>query len=118
VTVIDGYLKKLEPAKRRGLLRIRALAKVKVPNAEEAIVYAIPTLKYRGKPFLGFAACKNHIGLYPFSSRVIAALKVQLSKYVTSRGAIRVPYPNPIPAALLRKIIAFRLKAIRAEIKR
>jgi uncharacterized protein YdhG (YjbR/CyaY superfamily) len=47
--------------------RIRTLAKQAVPGAEEAITYGMPTLKYKGKPFLGFDAHKNHIGIYPYS---------------------------------------------------
>jgi uncharacterized protein YdhG (YjbR/CyaY superfamily) len=117
VTVIDEHLKKLEPSKRMALIRIRALAKEKVQGEDEAIVYAMPTLKYRGKPFLGFAARKNHVGIYPFSSQVIRTLQERLHKFASSKGAIRVPYADPISGVLLRKIIDCRLKEIRAEIK-
>ena len=114
MTLIDDYLKKVEPAKRRALERIRVLAKKAVPSAEEAIVYGMPTLKYQGKPFLGFDAHKNHIGIYPYGGKVIETLKDQLRAYGTSSGAIRVPLDKPISDALLRKVINCRLKAIRA----
>jgi uncharacterized protein YdhG (YjbR/CyaY superfamily) len=115
MTVIDDYLKTVEPSKRRELKRIRALAKEAVPNAEEAIVYGMPTLKYDGKPFLGFNAHKNHIGIYPYSAGVIDALKEKLQKYELSRGAIRVPLDDPISKGTLRAVITSRLKAIRAK---
>jgi uncharacterized protein YdhG (YjbR/CyaY superfamily) len=118
VTLIDDYLNKVEPSKKRELERIRALAKEAVPSAEEAIVYGMPTLKYEGKPFLGFNAHKNHIGIYPFSSQVIETLKNQLRKYGSSKGAIRVPLDNPISKSILRTVINCRLKAIRAETKK
>ena len=54
MTALDNYLTTVEPVKRKELERIRALAKQAVPGAEEAIVYGMPTLKYQGKPFLGF----------------------------------------------------------------
>ena len=114
MTVIDDYLKTVEPAKRRELKRIRALAKETVPNAEEAIVYGMPTLKFDGKPLLGFNAHKNHIGIYPYSGLVIDTLKDDLQKYGLSRGAIRVPLDQPIPKTMLRKVITTRLKMIRA----
>lgn len=117
MTVIDDYLKKVEPSKRRELERIRALGKEAVPSAEEAIAYGMPTLKYAGKPFLGFDAHKNHIGIYPFSSHVVATLKDQLDGYESSKGAIRVPLDKPISKKLLRKIITCRLTAIRATTK-
>jgi uncharacterized protein YdhG (YjbR/CyaY superfamily) len=117
MSVIDDYLKTVEPSKRRELKRIRALAKEAVPSAEEAIVYGMPTLKYGGKPFLGFDAHKNHIGIYPYSGNVIDTLKEDLKKYERSRGAVRVPLDEPIPKRTLRKLISCRLKAIRAKQK-
>jgi len=111
---IDGYLATVEPAKRKELRRIRALAKKAVPSAEEVISYGMPTLKYQGKPFLGFAARAQHVGIYPYSGQVVKELRERLRDYQTSNGAIRVPLDAPIPERLLRAIIASRLKAIRA----
>ena len=115
MTPIDAYLKKVEPSKRQELERIRALAKTIVPDAEETISYAMPTLKFAGKPFLGFDAHTNHIGIYPFSGRVVSELAEDLQGYACSKGAIRVPLDHPIPQPLLRKIITCRLDAIRSE---
>jgi uncharacterized protein YdhG (YjbR/CyaY superfamily) len=115
VTLIDEFLKKVEPSKRKELKRIRALAKEIVPSAEEAISYGMPTLKYQGKPFLGFDAHKNHIGLYPYSGQVMRTLNDDLREYGLTKGAIRVPIDRPISKAVLRKIIDCRLKEIRAE---
>jgi uncharacterized protein YdhG (YjbR/CyaY superfamily) len=117
LSVIDDYLKKVEPAKKKELERIRALAKAAVPSAEEALSYGMPTLKYAGKPFLGFDAHKNHIGIYPYSGHVIEMLKDELKAYSLSKGAIRVPLDKPISKTTLRKIITRRLQAIRAETK-
>jgi len=117
VSPIDEYFKTVEPSKRQALERIRALAKEAVPSAEEAISYGMPTLEYAGKPFLGFDAHTNHIGIYPFSGKVLPALQDQLRGYKTSKGALRVPLDQPIPKSLLRKIITSRLKLIRAQLK-
>ena len=115
MTPIDAYFKNVEPSKRRELKRIRDLAKEIVPDAEEAIVYAMPTLKYRGKPFLGFAARANHIGIYPYSGAAIATLEKDLRGFACSKGALRVPLDAPIPKGVLRKIVQVRLREIRAE---
>jgi uncharacterized protein YdhG (YjbR/CyaY superfamily) len=112
MTVIDDYLTTVEPSKRTELERIRTLAKKTVPSAEEAIVYGMPTLTYQGKPFLGFDAHKNHIGIYPFSGQVIEELKDELHEYGFSKGAIRVPLDHPISEEMLKQIIQHRLKQI------
>jgi len=117
MSVIDDYLKKIQAPARRELQRIRRLAKQVVPRAEEAISYGIPTLKYRGKAFLGFDAHKHHIGLYPFSGRVLPELKAELRDFAQSKGALRVPYGKPISKSLLGKIIRRRLMAIDAKAK-
>lgn len=114
---VDEYLKTIEPAKRKALQRIRLIAKNAVPDCEETISYSMPTLKYRGKPFLGFDAHRNHIGLYPYSSQPVTLLKERLSRYTLTKGAIRVPVEEPIPERLLRAVIACRLKAIREQLK-
>jgi uncharacterized protein YdhG (YjbR/CyaY superfamily) len=115
MSVIDDYLKKVEASKREALERIRALAMKIVPDAQDTISYAMPTLKYKGKPFLGFDARKNHIGIYPYSNEVIETLKDKLQDYGTSKGAIRVPLDKPIPEALLKQIIECRLAIIKKE---
>jgi len=115
MSLIDDYLKTVEPSKRKQLQRIRVLAKEIVPSAEEAVSYNMPTLKYEGKSFLGFDAHADHIGIYPYSGKVISELSGELRIYSVSKGAIRVPLDRPITKRLLKLVIACRLKAIRAE---
>jgi uncharacterized protein YdhG (YjbR/CyaY superfamily) len=113
--VIDDYLENVEPAKRKELERIRALANAIVPDAEEVISYKMPTLKYRGKSFLGFDAHMNHIGIYPYSGKIIPELVVDLRTYLFSKGALQVLLDKPIPRALLKVIILRRLAEIDAS---
>lgn len=115
MTVIDHYLKNLDPLKRKQLERIRNLAKEVVTDAEEVISYGMPTLKYKGKSFLGFNAHKNHIGIYPYGSEEIELFKNKLIKlkYGFSSGAIRIPYNKQIPETLLKEIINYRLKRLK-----
>lgn len=114
MSVIDEYLKKIEPARRKHLERIRKIAKQIIPDAEEVISYGMPTLKYKGKSFLGFNTHANHIGIYPYGGEEIEIIKDKLSKlnYNFSSGAIRVPYDSSIPEGLLKEIIEHRIKRI------
>lgn len=117
MSVIDEYLERIEPAKRVQLERIRKLAKELVPDAGETISYNMPTLTFAQKPFLGFDARAKHIGLYPFSGRVIPQLKDRLAGYDFSKGALRVPLDRPISKALLRLLIGTRLREIRSALR-
>jgi uncharacterized protein YdhG (YjbR/CyaY superfamily) len=118
MTVIDDYLKKIESSKRKQLERIREIARQTIPDAQEVISYGMPTLKYKGKAFLGFNTHTNHIGIYPYGGEEIRILKGKLTeyKYGFSSGAIRVPYDKPFPESLLKEIIKQRIKRITAQI--
>lgn len=117
MTVIDDYLKKIEQSKKIQLERIREIAKQVVPDAEEVISYGMPTLKYKGKSFLGFNTHTNHIGIYPFGGEEIKVFKDKLNKlkYKFSSGAIQIPYDRPILENLLKEIIKHRIKKITDE---
>lgn len=114
MTLIDDYLKKIEPIKRKQLERIREIAKQVVPDAQEVISYGMPTLQYKGKSFLGFNTHTSHIGIYPYGGEEIEIFKDKLSecKYGFSTGTIRVPYDKPFPESLLKEIIEHRIKRI------
>lgn len=79
-----------------------------VPNATEAIKYAMPTFVLNGN-LVHFAAYQHHIGFYPAPSG-IEAFKKELAAYKTSKGAIQFPLDKPLPLSLVTKIVKFRVK--------
>ena len=91
------------------LNQIRAAIQQVAPNATEYISYGMPVFKYE-KPFIGFAAMKNHIGFYPMSGSFVAAHKKQLAGYTTSKGAIQLPLDKPLPLTLIKKVVKLRIK--------
>ncbi len=78
------------------------------PNAQEAISYQMPAFKLNGN-LVYFAAFKNHIGFYPIPTGV-EKFKKELSVYKQGRGSVQFPNDQPLPLALIRKIVAFRVK--------
>lgn len=78
------------------------------PEAEEAISYGIPTFKLHGN-LVHFAAFKNHIGFFPAPSG-IAAFKKELAAYKGAKGSVQFPLDQPLPLALITKIVKFRVK--------
>ena len=108
VTTIDEYIETFPIDVQKVLQQIRRTIKSSAPNAEEAISYMIPTFKLQGN-LVHFAAYKNHIGFYPASSGVRTFAK-ELTAYKTSKGAIQFPIDQPVPLALIRKIVKFRVK--------
>jgi uncharacterized protein YdhG (YjbR/CyaY superfamily) len=64
-----------------------------------------------------FAAFKNHIGLYPPISGN-AELEEAVSPYAGEKGNLRFPLDQPIPYALIGRIVEHKLKQNLARPKR
>lgn len=109
MSVIDDYMKNIEPEKRAELERIRSIALEMLPGAEEAIAYGMPAIKFKGQSIIGFDAHKSHIGIYPFSGHVISEIK-ELERYGQTKGAIQEKLDDLLPKELIQKIIAVRLE--------
>lgn len=104
----DEYIS-LFPKETQALLKqMRATIKEAAPDAEEAIKYQMPTFVLKGINLVHFAAFKNHIGFYPVPTG-IEKFKKELCVYKTSKGAVQFPLDRPLPLALIRKIVKFRV---------
>lgn len=105
---IDVYIANHSKEVQVLLKKIRAIIKKSAPKATEKISYGIPTFVLNGN-LVHFGAFKNHLGFFPGPSG-IRNFKKELSDYKTSKGTIQFPFDKPLPVALIRKIVAFRVK--------
>jgi uncharacterized protein YdhG (YjbR/CyaY superfamily) len=107
---IDEYVDGLSEPKRSTLRRLRADILAVVPDAEQCISYGVPGFKVAGKTIAGFAAFKNHLSYLPHSGSVFGELAEELAGYERSAGALRFAFDKPLPAELVEKMIAVRLR--------
>jgi uncharacterized protein YdhG (YjbR/CyaY superfamily) len=107
---IDHYLDALDEPKRTTLARLRQTILDILPEAEQGISYGLPAFKVQGKTIAGFAAFKNHLSYLPHSGSVFPQLTEELQGYSTSSGALRFGIDEPLPAPLVEKLIAVRLR--------
>ena len=105
---IDGYIAGFPEQIRKKLEEMRMIVKKAAPGAEETINYGVPTLILSGN-LVHFGGFKNHIGFYPAPSG-IEAFKNELSVYEGAKGSVKFPVNKPLPAALITKIVKFRVK--------
>src|SRR6266498_2802638 len=80
-----------------------------VPDAEQCISYGMPAFRLRGETVAGFAAFKNHLSYLPHSGSVIPQLGKELEGYTSTRGSLHFPVDQPLPEALVRKLLAVRM---------
>jgi uncharacterized protein YdhG (YjbR/CyaY superfamily) len=107
---VDQYLADLAEPKRTTLARLRQTILEILPDAEQGISYGLPAFKVQNKTIAGFAAFKNHLSYLPHSGSVFPQLQDELKGYVFSAGALRFGIDEPLPAPLVEKLIAVRLK--------
>jgi uncharacterized protein YdhG (YjbR/CyaY superfamily) len=105
---IDEYIAGFPRDIQKILAKIRSTIRKAAPEAEEKIKYQMPTFTLNGN-LVHFAAFKGHIGFYPTPSGTEKFQK-ELTAYKGGKGSIRFPLDEPIPFALIEKIVKFRVK--------
>ena len=103
---IQEYFSWFPPEIQAKLQQMREILRQAVPEAEEVISYHMPAFK-TSEVLVYYAAAKSHLGYYPTSSGVIN-FKEELAGYVTSKGAIQIPYGEDLPVQLICDIAQFR----------
>ena len=105
----DQYIAGFPAAVKKRLEEIRKTIRDNAPDAVEGISYGMPGFKYLGKPLVYFAGYENHIGFYATPTGH-EAFKKDLAGYKTGKGSVQFPLTEPLPLALIKKIVRFRVK--------
>jgi uncharacterized protein YdhG (YjbR/CyaY superfamily) len=115
-TDVEDYLAGLPGDRRPAVELLRRTIKAAAPEATETIAYSMPAFRSHGGQFLvSYAAYKKHNSLFPASGAVVEALGEELRPFLAGRGTIRFPAGEPIPTALVKKVVAVRLEEIAAR---
>lgn len=107
---IDEYIAEFPPETRSVLEEIRSIIREEAPAAVETISYAIPTFDMLGKHLVHFAGYETHIGFYP-APVGMDEFQDELAAYKTGKGSVRFPLDHPLPTDLIRRMVAFRVRA-------
>jgi len=108
-TTVDEYLATKPEAQRAGLATMRAAIRSAAPEADEVITYKMPGFKTHGRFLVSYDAYKAHFSLFPASERVVAELGDDIRPFLHGSGTIRFPADQPLPTALIARVIAIRL---------
>jgi uncharacterized protein YdhG (YjbR/CyaY superfamily) len=114
-TTVDEYLSGVGEDKRVVLEQLRKVITAAAPKAEECISYQLPAFRLDGKLLVAFGAAAHHCAFYPMSGSCVEAHKGDLKDYKTSKGTIRFQAEQPLPAALVRKLVKARIAENRAS---
>ena len=103
---------------RRGALKaMRDAIRTVAPHADESFAYGIPAFKLDGRPFVYYAAFKQHVSLYPMTAAIRAAHAEALKGYKMSTGTIQFPLDRKLPVALIKRLVKAKVRDVRARAK-
>lgn len=114
-TTIDDYVERFPKHVQQLLQKLRRTIRAAAPHAKETISYRMPAFTL-DRILVYFAAHTNHIGFYP-GAGAIAAFQKQLSAYKGAKGSVQFPFDEPLPLALVRRIVTFRVKQSSRKVK-
>lgn len=105
---MDDYLAALPENARAALEKLRRTIRAAAPEATEVISYRIPAYRHHGL-LVGFAAATNHCTFHVMSTEVMRAHAAELEGCAVGKGSIRFAPDEPLPAALVRKLVRARI---------
>jgi uncharacterized protein YdhG (YjbR/CyaY superfamily) len=112
---IDHYLSDLPADQRAALERLHAILQSAIPGAEETIKTRVPALRYKGKTVVGFGAARHHVALYVMFGDALRVVRDELAGYDASDRVVRFAPDQPLPTALVQRIVRHRLAEIDAQ---
>ncbi len=113
---VDEYIKTFPKETQKYLKQMRTAIKKAAQRAEEGIGYKMPAYTYNGV-LVYFAGYAKHIGFYatPTGHK---EFKKELSINKEGKGSVQFPLDEPLPIALITKIVKFRVKENLAKEKK
>ncbi|MEL5991330.1 iron chaperone [Microbacterium phosphatis] len=113
---VTDSLAALDEPVRSVFASIHARLRELVPDGiTEGMSYGMPALLYRGKGILATVQAKTHLSVFPFSSAVVEQVAPDLAGFSLSKGTIRFSLDQPIPPAVLDRLIELRRAEIDAK---
>lgn len=113
---VDAYIAAAPKESRAKLRQLRRVIKAAAPKAVEGISYGMPYYAHQGR-LVYFAGYKNHVGLYAAVPQNDAYAK-ERKRYMAAKSTLQLPIDEPLPVALITKLVKARVKENDSKVAR
>jgi len=110
---VDEYISTFPEDIQSILQKVRNVVREAAPDAQEKISYNMAGYFLEGW-LVWFGGFKNHVGMYPITD-ALEPIKQELSVYKQTKGGIQFPYKNPIPYALIGRMVKLLVEDQKAK---
>jgi uncharacterized protein YdhG (YjbR/CyaY superfamily) len=110
---IAEYLAAVPRAGQPHARRLYAILKTVAPRATETIKWGTPFF-VEPRFLFAFSAHKAHLSFAPMAA-ALAHFRKELAGHDSTANFLRIPYDEPIPEALVRKIARHCVKQLKAR---
>ena len=109
-TTIAQYIDAALPKGQTHLRELYAILKSVAPDAEETIKWNTPFF-IEPRFLFSFSGHKTHCSFAP-SEKALHVFSEELQLYQRTRNLLQIPYDQPMPEKLIRRIAEYRLKMV------
>ncbi|MGL5818129.1 MAG: iron chaperone [Phycicoccus sp.] len=109
---VDAYLAGFPEEVGGRLDQMRRVIRDTAPEAVESIAYGMPAYTLDGKPLVYFAGYDRHVGFYA-TPNGHEAFAEDFARYTQGKGSVQFPHTEPLPLDLVRRVVEFRIAAVR-----
>ncbi|GAA3740333.1 hypothetical protein GCM10022239_14990 [Leifsonia bigeumensis] len=104
---VDDYIAAFPIPVQSRLRELRALSRASAPLAAEGLKWGNPAYS-SGTILFAFAGYRGHSN-FVFTPSTREAFTDELTAFTTGKGSVQLPHEEPVPADLLRRMIAYRI---------
>ncbi|MCU0504404.1 MAG: DUF1801 domain-containing protein [Chloroflexi bacterium] len=114
----DAYMATLTGPQREVLEEVRATIRAAAPDATETISYQMPAFTAHGRALVSYAAFTDHWSLFPMGGAAGLMESEVLAPYWNGKGTLRFAYDEPVPSAIVARVVEARLAENAARSRR
>ena len=112
-TTVDAYIASAPARARPHLRRMRQILAEAAPHAEQVIKWNTPFF-VEPRFLFGFSAHKAHLGFAP-TAAAMKHFARELADHPATKNTVTLPYADPLPEDLLRRMAAFCVREVKAR---